>query len=84
MSIGITDHAVLRYMERVHGLDIAAIRAMIRDDMGRGFEAGERLGAGRYAVRTGSAVYVVAGQWVVTVLPAGAGPGACLGPERGG
>lgn len=41
LPVRVTDHAVLRYLERAHGLDVAAVR---RHLAGR-VEAGARLGA---------------------------------------
>lgn len=39
--IRVTDHAVLRYLERAHGLDVAAVRRHLSGKV----EKGARLGA---------------------------------------
>lgn len=39
--IRVTDHAVLRYLERAHGLDVAAVRRHLAGKV----ETGARLGA---------------------------------------
>lgn len=66
-DLTITDHAVLRWLERVGGLDIAAVREVILADMG----ASRRIQnpPRRYSVRTASAVYVIVDGAVVTVTP---------------
>ncbi|MAA97802.1 MAG: hypothetical protein CMN87_15515 [Stappia sp.] len=58
----VTDHAVLRYLERAHGLDVDAVRAHIA---GRAMTAAE-LGA--LAVKIEGVRFVLAGRTVVTVI----------------
>lgn len=53
-SVIVTDHAVVRYMERVVGLDIVALRAAIAADCGRS--------QGAPCVHAGAARYIVCGQ----------------------
>jgi len=65
----VTDHAVLRYLERVWGVDVAALRSRIAAEAGTGI----RLGAA--AVRRGRVRYVLSQNGiVVTVTPASARP----------
>ncbi|WP_319519657.1 hypothetical protein [uncultured Martelella sp.] len=59
----VTDHAVLRFIERVHGLDTEAIRAIIANRC----EAGVRLGAS--AVIAENAKFILRGETVVTCYP---------------
>jgi len=62
---GVTDHAVLRYLERIFGLDTDAIRAEILSQMG----GSQALKAGDFKLRKrdGTAVVVKDGK-VVTVM----------------
>ncbi len=62
MEIFVSDHAVLRYVQRVLGIDTEAIRAEIRISVEKGVE----LGAS--GVRKGNTTYKLTGQTVVTVL----------------
>lgn len=61
--IEITDHAVLRYMERVLGVDVAAVRAEIRARV-RLAEAHE----GAEAVLADGVRFAIEGNAVVTVM----------------
>ena len=56
----VSDHAVLRYLERIVGLDIEGLRA----DIGQACQRS----AGAPCVRIGQARYIVRGSTVVTVL----------------
>lgn len=56
----VSDHAVLRYLERIVGLDVEALRAQIALDCARS--------QGAPCVRTEHARYLVRGRVVVTVL----------------
>ena len=69
-GLGITDHAVLRYIERVRGVDTAAIRAEIQEAV----SSGHQIAPGAIAGVKREAYIIDAGQ-VVTVLPAGAAHG---------
>lgn len=62
MEIYVSDHAVLRYVQRVLGIDTEAIRSEIRVAVKNGVE----LGAS--GVRQGNTTYKLTGQTVVTVL----------------
>lgn len=73
-TISISDHAVLRYLERVHGLDIDGLRATIAARVQPiAAKVGRMAPApGRYAVRGTDVIFVVDGAVVVTALSAGA------------
>jgi hypothetical protein len=58
----VSDHAVLRYLERVRGLDVEAVRAEIAREVA---VAGEHPGAS--AVRAGAWLYQIRDGMVVTV-----------------
>lgn len=68
MILHITDHAVLRYLERVHGVDIGAVRERIGAAVDTAAGAAERLGVARYAVKRPEASYIVLNRTVVTVI----------------
>ncbi|MCD2176466.1 hypothetical protein [Rhizobium sp. C1] len=57
----VSDHAVLRYLERCHGLNVEVIRAQIRESV----RTGVRYGAS--AVITDGVKYVLREETVVTV-----------------
>lgn len=59
----ITDHALLRYMERVHGIDIAALKSsLLNEAMIRAIKSGAS------AMKTPEGVFVIRGASVTTFL----------------
>lgn len=68
-DIGVTDHAVLRWIERVAGIDVDAIRERMIEEIAGAARAAANAGLPeRYSVRTSDAVYVLDSGTVVTVL----------------
>jgi hypothetical protein len=66
-SITVSDHAVLRFLERHHGIDVEHVRQLIGACCQRGVEAGAPV------VRVGKARFLLRGRVVVTCYPDGAG-----------
>ena len=64
----VTDHAVVRWLERVEGVDIAAIRLEIERRAQR-CEAAARVAGinDHYAIKSGRVTLILHGQTVVTV-----------------
>lgn len=60
--VHVTDHAVLRYLERVHGVDMEGLRRRI----GRRVDRGVMFGAGR--VKIDGVVFCLSGKTVTTVV----------------
>jgi hypothetical protein len=59
----VSDHAVLRYMERVHGIDVEQLRGLILTET-----VEKAIRAGASAVRVDGMTYVIKGATIVTVL----------------
>lgn len=76
--IHVTDHAVLRYVERVHGVDLAAVRRTIRRAVARGVE---RDASG--VIRDGL-TFRLSGEVVTTVYRTSQGPDPRTGGHRRG
>ncbi|MCX5497305.1 hypothetical protein OSH11_21590 [Kaistia dalseonensis] len=69
--IGVTDHAVVRWIERAHGVDVPAIRQQIIGHVARGVDITERMDPrGNVTVVLDGVRYVVRNHTVVTILPA--------------
>lgn len=67
--IRVTDHAVLRYLERVHNVDVEAFRDALRAEVSdAAIAAGATIG-GPYAVKSGRHTYICQGETVITVVP---------------
>ena len=64
----ITDHAVVRYLERVKGIDVEAARAEIAAIVSRGVQLGAQ------SVVLGGMRYRLEGHHVVTVIEKKVGP----------
>lgn len=69
MKLHVTDHAVLRFIERMYGLDVEALRAELRSRAERAHEAAEAIGGGEYTIKAGDLRMRVVGQNVVTCYP---------------
>jgi hypothetical protein len=59
----VTDHAVLRHLRRVQGIDVEAVRREL------GFKVDEAIEAGANAVVTGGIRYVFADDQLVSCIP---------------
>lgn len=69
--IGVTDHAVVRWIERAHGIDIRALRRQIVSRVERSVDLTERIDPhGNVTVVLDGVRYVVRDHRVVTILPA--------------
>lgn len=67
-KIGVSDHALLRFLERAGGLAIEELRAQLNASLARAHEAARTLGDADYLIRSDGLLYVVRGDTVTTVL----------------
>jgi hypothetical protein len=72
--IGVSDHALLRFLERAADLDIAGLRASLNASLARAHEAARTVSQADYLIKVDGLIYVVRGDTVTTVL-AGKEPG---------
>ncbi len=70
-SFHITDHAVVRYLERIEGVDIQAVRQKLELPFrhGRLASAAERFQGAEYKVKSDGIVVVVKKNKVLTCYP---------------
>lgn len=66
--IGVSDHALLRFLERAGGLDIEDLRGRLTNSLLRAHAAARTLGGADYLIRSDGLLYVVRGETVTTVL----------------
>jgi hypothetical protein len=83
MVIRVSDHALLRHLERVGYVDVEGLRAALVEQLARGVGTARQIGADHYVVRFSDAGYVVKNGVVVTVLTNRMGS-AALGAEASG
>ncbi|MCW3835995.1 hypothetical protein ACFQ1E_08085 [Sphingomonas canadensis] len=67
--IRVSDHFMLRYLERVQGIDVPALREALAERLARAAEAAEALDAEEYAIRLDGWLYRVRGGTVTTIVP---------------
>lgn len=70
-ELHISDHAALRWLERVGAVDVPALKAGIAAQLERAAGAADEIGADEYLVAVDELTFVVRGGTVVTVLPGG-------------
>ncbi|MGO8738600.1 hypothetical protein [Rhodoblastus sp.] len=68
MILKITDHAMVRFYERVAGLPVERLRAALAADLARAARAAGQIGASHYAVKRDGVTFVVDNGVVLTVL----------------
>lgn len=68
---GVSDHALLRLLERGGLFDIEQLRAALGESLRRAHEAARSISASDYVIKVDGLVYVVRGETVATVLEDG-------------
>jgi len=68
MSARISDHALLRFLERAGGMDVEGVRKALAASLQRAFDTGRAVGAAEYSIASEGVVFVVRNGQVVTVL----------------
>ncbi|WP_297181010.1 hypothetical protein [Thermomonas sp.] len=63
-----TDHALMRFVERASDATLEALRAQIETSLTRAAEAAASIGATDYLIVRDDLTYVVRGSAVVTIL----------------
>ncbi len=66
--IHVTDHAVLRWLDRTGLIDVNALRAGIEDRLARAHQAAATMGVDNYLIVADSLIYVVRDNVVTTVM----------------
>ena len=64
----ISDHALVRFLERVGVFDIDAFRSAIEDSLQRAHQAARSLGDSDYLIRMDGMTFVVRGDSVTTLF----------------
>lgn len=70
MSIRISDHAVLRWLERVHGIDVEGFRQELRAQVEPAIVVGSSIGR-RFTLKRPDGNYVIDNETLITVTPPG-------------
>lgn len=67
--IDVSDHALLRILERAGGVDIEALRQAVAQSIARSVAAAELIGVTEYTVVADGFHYIVCNGRLVTVYP---------------
>lgn len=81
-AVRVCDHALLRFIERVGGLDTEALRASLEGSLNRAVVAAAEINAREVVVVADGLKYVVVNGIVVTVLAAHMQPKRSKGGKR--
>lgn len=65
----VTDHALLRYLERAKGIDVESVRAGLEAQLVRTGNAAGKLGVDTYMVHYDGVTFIVRKGFVTTTLP---------------
>ena len=64
----VTDHALVRYLERSEGIDMEALRVSVADALTRAHDAASSIGVANYLVLVDELCFIVRGCRVITIL----------------
>lgn len=69
MTLRVSDHALVRFLDRAGGLDVEGVRAALEQALERARQHANRLGARSYDVKADGLTYRVRSGTVVTIVP---------------
>jgi len=64
----VSDHALVRFVERAGGLDVEALRACLENSLARAHSAARSVSSADYLIKADGLVYVVRGEIVTTLV----------------
>jgi hypothetical protein len=67
-KLGITDHALVRWLERTRAMPIEMLREVLAQSLERALHAAEAIGQGEFLILADGMVFVVRDGAVITVL----------------
>ena len=67
-GLRVTDHALVRALERICGLPVEQLRERIAEALSSAANAAERIGGGNFLIVSGGHVFVVRDGAVTTIL----------------
>jgi len=68
--VRVSDHALVKFLQRAGGFEIEALRAGIEGSLKRAMTAAADVGAGSLTIEADGLRYVIRNNIVVTILPA--------------
>lgn len=68
MTLHVSDHALLRFLERAGGMPIEELRAALESSLARAHSAARSVTQSDYLIKADGLLYVVRGELVTTVV----------------
>lgn len=78
--VRVSDHALLRFVERAGGLDIGALRDSLEGSLNRASTQAAKIGTANFHIIADGLKYIVVNNVVVTIVSAD--KPATIGPKR--
>lgn len=66
-NVRVSDHALLRFIERAGGLDVESVRAALQGSLKRAVTAADQVTTGEYVIVADGLEYIIVGSVVVTI-----------------
>lgn len=66
--IGISDHALIRFMERIAGFDVESLRLALARGLDRAHKAAAAIGEQDYTIKIDGVIYIVKEGVLVTII----------------
>lgn len=70
-EFGVTDHALVRFLDRTGTMDMEVLRANLAASLFRAHQAARSVTSSDYLIKADGLLFVVRGEAVTTVLPDG-------------
>ena len=67
-KLQVTDHALLRWLDRTGAMDVEAMRGLLSQSLDRAHVAGATLGVHQFLILADDLIYIVRGGKLITVL----------------
>jgi hypothetical protein len=68
VNLAVSDHALLRFLERAAGMNIDELRGKLNDSLARAHTAARSLSDCDYLIKADGLIYVVRGDTVTTIV----------------
>lgn len=81
-AIGVTDHALVRWLERTGAMDVEALRGMLEATLERAAQAALHLEASKFLILADGMVFLVEQGKVITVVEDDGRHANLLAPDR--
>jgi hypothetical protein len=67
LVLKVSDHALVRFLERAGGFDLAPLRSAIQASLNRAVAAADEIGSSSYKIRADGLCYVIKNGVIVTI-----------------